>query len=57
MILITTSDYPPKLGGLSTFTINIEKVFKDLNVEYELFHWKNSEDLKEFDYNTIANML
>lgn len=46
MILLTTSDYFPKLGGLSTFTENIEKALKELNLEYELFHWKKYQDIQ-----------
>lgn len=48
MILLTTSDYLPLIGGLTTFTVNIENVLKDLNLEYELFHWKNYNDIKNY---------
>lgn len=62
MILLTTSDYFPRLGGLSTFTQNIEKVLIDLGCEYKLFHWKNYkeiEGLNEVDlsrYQLIINI-
>lgn len=46
MILVTTSDYYPKLGGLSTFTMNIEKVLTELGLSYELFHWKKYQDIQ-----------
>lgn len=48
MILLTTSDYFPQLGGLSTFTKNIEIVLKEMQLDYELFHWKNVNDIKSF---------
>ena len=47
MILLTTSDYYPKKGGLSTFTSNIEKVLLGLNIEYEVFHWKNRNEIQK----------
>lgn len=45
-VLICTPDYPPKLGGLSTFTLNIESVLKDLGIKYDLFVWKNQSEIK-----------
>ncbi len=54
--MITTSDYLPQIGGLSTFTENMEKTLKELCLEYEVFHWKKytdiklSPDLKKYDY-------
>lgn len=58
MILLTTPDYIPKLGGLTTFAVNVENVLKDLGIEYELFHWKDyhevinypQDKLDQFDY-------
>lgn len=58
MLLLTTPDYLPKLGGLSSHTLNVEKVLKDLGIEYELFNWKSYNDIlsypkqkiKKFDY-------
>jgi len=58
LLLLTTPDYLPKLGGLSSHTLNVEKVLKELGIEYELFHWKNYRDiisypkekLQKFDY-------
>jgi glycosyltransferase involved in cell wall biosynthesis len=38
-ILLTTPDYPPKLGGLSTFTQNIEKTLKEIDISYDLAVW------------------
>ena len=51
LILVTTSDYFPQLGGLSTFTTNIEKSLKDLGLAYELFHWKSFEQIRETNFN------
>jgi len=62
VILITTSDYSPKVGGLSTFTDNIEQALKKLNIEYDLFHWKNVSEISKFDstkldqYEKIINI-
>ncbi len=46
LILLTTSDYLPQLGGLSTFTENMEKSLKELGIAYEVFHWKKHTDIK-----------
>jgi glycosyltransferase involved in cell wall biosynthesis len=51
LILITTSDYLPQLGGLSTFTIQIEKSLQDLGLSYEIFHWKNFEEINQHSNN------
>jgi glycosyltransferase involved in cell wall biosynthesis len=62
VILLTTSDYYPKLGGLSTFTSNIETVLQNLGKEYEVFHWKNRLDIKNIStekmqsYSHIINI-
>lgn len=62
MILLTTSDYFPTLGGLSTFTKNIERVLKDLKMEYKLFHWKSYSDIEKIsqtelsEYSLILNI-
>lgn len=55
MILVTTSDYYPKLGGLSTFTKNIEKVLSELGLEYEIFHWKNRQDIQKISSEKIQS--
>lgn len=54
LILLTTSDYFPKLGGLSTFTQNIEMVLNDLKLDYKLFHWENYKDLQHFNEEELA---
>ena len=54
MILVTTSDYYPQMGGLSTFTGNIEKVLKELNVDYEVFHWKKHSDIGKYDKKKLS---
>ncbi len=53
VILVTTSDYLPKVGGLSTLTDNIEKSLKKLNIEYDLFHWKNVDEISKFDSDKL----
>ncbi|MBY0516484.1 MAG: glycosyltransferase family 4 protein [Bacteriovoracaceae bacterium] len=53
MLLLTTPDYLPKLGGLSSHTQNIEKVLRELKIEYELFVWKNYKDVITFPNEKI----
>lgn len=48
MILITTPDYLPQIGGLTTATLHLEQVLKNLGKEYRLLHWKNSQELFNF---------
>lgn len=48
-ILITTPDYLPQLGGLTTYTQNIEETLKDLNISYELFHWNSIDEIKQYE--------
>lgn|GEM_PF-583779 len=60
-ILLTTPDYPPKLGGLSTFTLNLEKVLRGLDISYDLFFWKGLKELihipKDLDqYSAVVNV-
>lgn len=58
-ILLTTPDYPPKrIGGISTFVINIETILRELNIDYELFVWSSRKDIinKNFSgYRLIMN--
>lgn len=46
-VLLTTPDYPPKLGGLSTFTLGIEKSLNHLGIAYDLLHWQSIGELKK----------
>lgn len=55
MILVTTSDYFPQLGGLSTFTENIIQSLKNLGEEVEVFHWKKPSDIQSFNFNRVNN--
>lgn len=54
MILLTTSDYFPALGGLSTFTKNIESALVELGLEYKLFHWKSYEDILDISDSELS---
>lgn len=54
MILLTTPDYPPKLGGLATHTQNVEKVLRALGLEYRLFVWKSYRDIVRFPRGELA---
>ncbi|GAB4020672.1 MAG: hypothetical protein Fur0010_23480 [Bdellovibrio sp.] len=48
-ILLTTPDYPPKRGGLSTFTLNIEKSLRSL-ANVDILVWNSINDLKNYQY-------
>jgi glycosyltransferase involved in cell wall biosynthesis len=48
MLLLTTPDYLPKIGGLTSHTLNVEKVLKRLGVAYELFNWNSYKDILSF---------
>lgn len=45
-VLLTTPDYPPKLGGLSTLTKSIERSLQRIGVSYDVFVWENLKVLK-----------
>jgi len=60
-VLITTPDYLPRLGGLSTFTIQLEKILKNLNIAYDLYVWHDVTSLKRESldlgyYETVFNV-
>ena len=54
MLLLTTPDYLPKLGGLTSHTLNVEKVLKELGVEYELFQWNSYLDIIRYPKTKLA---
>ena len=49
-VLITTPDYLPKLGGLTTFTIGLEKVLNDLGIIYDILVWDSIGELKNCEH-------
>ncbi len=55
MLLLTTPDYLPKLGGLSTHTQNVEKVLKTLGIPYELFVWNNYQEIVSYPKEKLAS--
>lgn len=61
-ILLTTPDYPPKLGGLSTFTKNLEKALKGFG-EVTLYVWDDVQALskahfeQEFDWGVHVHFM
>ncbi len=59
-ILITTPDYLPKLGGLTTYTLNLEKVLQQLHLPYDLYHWTSISELRNYrltkHYTTILHI-
>ena len=51
-VLLLTPDHPSKnIGGLSTYTADIEKVFAALEVDYDLFVWNDLRDVKKVNLN------
>lgn len=52
-ILLTTPDFPPKLGGLSTFSQNIESSLKELGLDFDIFVWENLKELQEFSSSKL----
>lgn len=62
MILVTTSDYYPQIGGLTTFAGNIVKILEDMKLDYELYHWKNINEIQSYNwgnlekYNIVINI-
>jgi len=52
-VYLTTPDYPPKLGGLSTFSKNVVKVLEELGVLVEVFNWKSPKDLLNLSEENI----
>lgn len=54
MILITTSDYFPQIGGLTSFTENIINVLKKMEIPFELFHWKNYGEIENYSEKNFS---
>ncbi|MFT6070231.1 MAG: glycosyltransferase involved in cell wall biosynthesis [Bacteriovoracaceae bacterium] len=51
-ILVTTPDYPPKLGGLSTFSKNLVNLLKDNGHEVKVLCWSSiSEATNTYNQN------
>ncbi|MCP4912841.1 MAG: glycosyltransferase family 4 protein [Oligoflexia bacterium] len=48
-VIITTPDYPPKLGGLSTFASNIRKSLLSIGIRPDIFVWTNYSELKDLN--------
>lgn len=46
-VLLTTPDYPPKVGGLSTFSTNIENVLNKQGYQVNRLVWNSISDLKK----------
>lgn len=46
-VIITSPDYPPKLGGLSTFASNIRKSLLSIGIRPDIFVWTSYSELKE----------
>lgn len=58
-VLITTPDYPPnRVGGISTFVLNLESILKSLRVEYKVLVWTKPSELRKVDtsvYDIVFN--
>ncbi|MFZ4712077.1 MAG: glycosyltransferase [Bacteriovoracaceae bacterium] len=55
MILITTPDYFPKLGGLSTLTLQLENSLREMGLSCEVFQWNSWKDIKAFSKEKLQN--
>jgi glycosyltransferase involved in cell wall biosynthesis len=57
-VLITTPDYPPaRIGGISTFVLNLEKVLQSMGVSYEVFVWNKVTDLTQLDLSIFSTVI
>ncbi len=56
-VLITTSDYLPKFGGLTTYALNLESVLREIYSDVELFHWKSIKELKAYEENEKYDLI
>lgn len=57
-VLITTPDYPPqRIGGISTYVLNIEKVLESLKIEFKVFVWNSLSDLKSINLNEYSHII
>lgn len=58
-ILITTPDYPPdRVGGISTFVLNLEQVLSSMDIDYEVFVWRNINHIPKnlSNYTHVINV-
>lgn len=47
-VLITTPDYLPKLGGLTTYTLQLQSMLQNIaGIECDVFHWQNLNKVKK----------
>ncbi|MBC7713358.1 MAG: glycosyltransferase family 4 protein [Rhizobacter sp.] len=53
MILITTPDYLPRIGGLTTLTLDLEKVLKALEIKYEVFQWNSQSEILSYSNENL----
>lgn len=61
-ILLTTSDFFPMIGGLTTFTQGLLTILNSMKYQVDLFHWKSISDIKSYssaklnEYDFIINV-
>jgi glycosyltransferase involved in cell wall biosynthesis len=55
LILITTPDYLPQIGGLTTLTVNLTKVLTDAGIHFEVFHWNSYQDIGKYDQERLKS--
>lgn len=56
-LLLTTPDYPPQIGGLSTFCTNIERSLQRTQISYELLHWSSAKDFKNVNFRDYRKVI
>jgi glycosyltransferase involved in cell wall biosynthesis len=57
--LITTPDYPPQLGGLSTYTLCVEEALKICKIPYDVKVWRSPQEARAIDdkgYKKVLNI-
>lgn len=57
-ILLTTPDFPPnRLGGLATFAKQLSDCLIGLQIEHEVFNWKNINEARGKDYKNYDEII
>ena len=55
--LITTPDYPPRLGGLSTYTLALEKALEVNQQEFDVVVWNDPREMSKVDASSYERVL
>jgi len=55
--LITTPDYPPRLGGLSTYTLCVERALTRLGINFETSVWNSPKEIREINADGFEKVI